>query len=222
MAGQRGVADAHVADAGKGGLEGGQQLGLELAVNLASLIAGLYIAADIGVEQQRVGDSVGILSEAANGDVDINARPLIHNAEGDRRGRAVLVADQFLGVKVVDPLVLGCLAAEGETLADGLEHLADAFAQIAGENAGFGRGVEGELARLGADLHHLALLYNEHTLAVCHRDDGAVGDNVVAALCVAGTTGGALLSLHRKNVRRDGLAVKILFPLVGQHAARCT
>lgn len=220
MAGQRRVADPHVADAGKGRLEGGQQLGFELAVDLAALITSLYIAADIGIEQQRVGDSVGILTKTANRDVDINARPLIHDAEGNRRGRAVLVADQFLGVEVVDPLILGGLAAKGETLADGLEHLADALAQVAGKNTGFRGHVVCILARLSAHVHHLALLHNEHTLAVRHRDDGTVGDDVIAAFCVAGTARGTFLSLYRQHIGGDCLTVEVFLPLVGQHAAR--
>ncbi len=220
MAGQGGAADAHFTDAGKGGLEGGQQLTFQLAVDLCSAVRLRHVAADVGIEQQRIDELVAVLAEAADGDVQVDARPLVHHPEGDRRGGAVLVADDLLGVEVVDPLVLGSLAAESEPLADLLEHLADALAQIAGKDAGFGGGVEGKLARLGADLHHLALLHDHHALAVGHGNDGAAGDDVVAALGIAGAARGALLPLHRQNVRRDGLAVKILLPLVGQYATR--
>ena len=41
--------------------------------------------------------------------------------------------------------------------------------------------------KLGADLHDLALLDDEHTLAVRHRDHRAVGDDVLIALVVART-----------------------------------
>ena len=43
-------------------------------------------------------------------------------------------------------------------------------AQLAGEDARLGGGIIEELARLGADLHDLALLDDEHTLTVRYGD----------------------------------------------------
>ena len=54
VAGQLGVTDAGLADLGEGGLEGRQQLGLELAVQPVAGIRLADVAADVGVEQQRV------------------------------------------------------------------------------------------------------------------------------------------------------------------------
>ena len=218
MAGQGGIADAHVRNLGKGRLEGGQKLRLHLPGNLVGFIVLADVAADIGVEQHRVCQPEAVLAEAPDPNIYIDTCPLIHHPEGNRAGGAVLVAGELLGVEIVDPLILGRLAAEGEALADVLEHALDGFAQIAGEKAGLGGHIVGVLARLGAHIHHLALLHDEHTLAVGHRNDGAVGDDVVIALGVAGAACGFFLSLDCQDVRRNGFAIEKFLPLVGQYA----
>ena len=106
------VANAHLRDLGKGGLQSGEQLGLKLAVDLIARVAIGHVAAHVGVEQQRVGDAVRILAVAANGDVDVQANVVIDHAEGHGRGGAVLVTDDLLGVDEVDTLVLACVAAK--------------------------------------------------------------------------------------------------------------
>ena len=130
VAGQRGVADAHFADLRERGLERGEQLGLELAVEVRAVIVLAHIAADVRVEQERVGDMIAVLAEAADAHVDVDRRALIHDAERDGGRRAVLIADELLGVEVVNALVLGRFAAEGETLADVLKDSADAVAEL--------------------------------------------------------------------------------------------
>ena len=77
----------------------------------------------------------------------------------------------------------------------------------------------GVLAGLGADVHHLTLLHDEHALSVRNGDQAAVGDNVVIALGVAGTARDLLFALDRQHIRGDRLAIKVFLPLVGQHAA---
>ena len=213
------VSNAHIADLCEGGLQRGQQLGFQLAVNGSAVKIRFHIAADIGIEQQRVCHPIGILPKTADGDINVDPRPLVHDTEGDGRGRAVLVADQFLGVEVVDALILGRFAAEGEPLADVLEHLPDTLPQVARKDAGFRGGVEGEFAGFSAYLHHLALLHDHHALAVGHGDHGAAGDNVVAAFGVAGAPGGPFPPLDRQHGSGDRLTVEILLPLIGHHAA---
>ena len=219
VAGQGGISDAHFADLCKRGLKRGQKLGFHLARNILGLIVLADVAADVGVEQQRVFQADAVLAEAANADVQIDARPLVHHPEGDGAGRAVFVARQLLGVEVVDALILGGLAAEGKALADVGEHVLDAIAQITGEDARLGGHVVSIFARLGAHIHHLALLHDEHALAVRHGDEGAVGDDVVVAVLVAGAACDLFPALHRQHVRGDGLAIKEFLPLVGQYAA---
>ena len=219
VAGERRVADAHFGDLGKRGLQRGQKLGLELAIEAVARVVLAHVAADVRVEQDRIADAIAVLAEAADGNVDVDARALVNNAERHRRRRAVLVADELLGVEVVDALILGRLAAEGEALADIFEGADDACAELTGENGGLRRAVVHELARHGAQLRDLALIDDDHALSVRHRDDGAVRDDVFASLCVAAASGNAPLALDRHHVFRDRFTVKILLPLVGQYAA---
>ena len=113
---------------------------------------------------------IAVLAEAADAHVGVDRRALVDHAERNGRRRAVLVADELLGVEVVDALVLRRFAAEGETLADVAENVADAVAELAREDARLGGGIVEKFARLGADLHDLALLDDEHALAVRHGD----------------------------------------------------
>ena len=99
MAGECGIADAHVGNLCKRGLKRGKQLGLELTVEAVSCVVLAHIAADVRVEQNRVADAIAVFAEAADGNVDVNACPLVNDAEGDRRRRAVFVADELLGIK---------------------------------------------------------------------------------------------------------------------------
>ena len=218
VAGQRGVTDAHVGDLGKGGLQSGEQLGLQLAVQLISGVGGGHIAANVGVEQQGVGDPIAVLAKAADGDVDIQADVGVHHTEGNGRRRAVLVAGQLLGVEVIHSLVLGDLSAEGKAFADLLEHGLDTVAQVAGEDGRLGGGVIDILAGDGADVHDLALLHDQHALAVGHGDHRAAGDDIVAAL-VGGAAGRLFLPLDRKDIVGKRFTVKIFLPLICQNTA---
>ena len=219
VARQCGIADAHIADLGKGGLQGGHQLGFQLPVDLIAGVAFLRIAADIGVEQNGVGDAVAVLAEAADGNVDVDAGALIHHAEGHRAGRAVFVAHQLLGVEVIDALIHRGLAAEGKALADVLEHCADGLGQIAAEQRRRAAGIVGVLTRLGAHIHDLALLHDHGTLAVGNGHDGAVGDNVVIAFGVGAASALAFPAAGSQQVSWHGFTIKVFLPLVGHNAA---
>ena len=162
---------------------------------------------------------VAVLAEAADADVDVDAGALIHHAKRHGARRTVLVAGQLLGVEVVDALILRGLAAEGEALADVAEHLTDALTEVPGEDRRLGRCVIRVLARLGADLHDLALFDDEHALPVGDGDARAGGDDVLVAVRVARAAGGFFLSLHGQHVCRQGLTEEKFLPLVGQNAA---
>ena len=219
MTGQCRIADAHVGDPRKRGLKGGQQLCFELTVQPLPRKFIRHVAADVRVEQDRVADAVAVLSEAADVDVDVNARALIDHAERNGAGRAVFVADQLLGVEVVDALILGGFAAEGKALADVFERVEDALPELTGEDGRFSRAVIDELARLGAQLRDLTLIDEDHALPVGNGDDRAVRDDIFIALVVAAPPRHAVQPLDRQHALRDRLAVKILLPLVSQHAA---
>ena len=222
MGGQSGGTDLLLGDLGKGGLKGGNELRLELAVDLLAGIFLGHVAADVGVEEQGVGDTVGIQTAAAHGHVDVKADVPVHNAEGNGGRRAELVIDDLLGVEVIHALVLAGVAAEGESLADELEGLLEAGAEAAGKEGGLRGVVPDKFAGFRAELYDLALLHDDHALAVGHGDHRAVGDDVVIAFGVAGASGDALLALDSQNILVNGVTVEKFLPLVRKYAADCT
>ena len=174
VAGEGGVADTHVGNFRERGLKGCQQFGFQLAVET---VAGEFlrdVAADVRVEENRVADAVAVFAEAAKGNVDVDARALVDDAEGNGRRRTVFVADELLGIEVVDALVLRGLTAEGEALTDILEGVDDARAELTGEDRGLGRGIIDEFTGLGAKLRNLALVDDDHALTVGNRHDRTV------------------------------------------------
>ena len=220
MSRKGGGTDLQLGDLSEGGLEGGNELRFQLAVDLLAGVFIADIAAYVGVEQQGVGDLVGVNAAAADGNVNIQTDVAVDHAEGDGRGRAELVVDQLFRVEVVDALVLAGVAAVGKALADGLEGLLDGGSQLAGEDAGLCGGVVGELAGFGADLDDLSLLHDDHALTVSDSNAGAVGDDVVVALGIGGTGGDLLLALDHQHIFRQGFTVEEFLPLVGQCAAQ--
>ena len=219
MSGQSAVTDAHLADLGEGGLEGGQQLALELGVDLAALVFGADVAAHVAVEGGGVHDLVAVFTEAADGDVDIQVGIAVHHAEGHGRRRAILVADDLLGVEIVDPLILRSVAAEGETLEHGAQNVLQALAQVAAEDAGLRGHIVDEFAGLGAEIDDLALLDDHHALTVGNGDHAAIGDDVIRPLGIAGTTGDPLRRFDSQGIGRNRFTIEVFFPLISQHTA---
>ena len=201
------------------GLKRAYELCLELGVNLIAGEAVGYVRADVGIEKKGIGDLVGINAGAAERNVQIEGELRVHNAEGDRIRRAELVVHNLLKVEVVNALILAGIAAEGPSLADGLEQIEDALTELAVEDAGLGGGVVNEFTGLRANLDYLALLDDKHTLTVRNGDYRAVGDDVVVALGVGRTTGNALLALDHKHAPVQSVAIEKLFPLIGKSAS---
>ena len=222
VAGQGRVADAHRADPGKRRLQGGHQLGLQLAVQCVAGVGVFHIAADVGVKQDGVGDPVAVLAKAPHADVNVDAGARIHDPEGNGAGRAVFAAHQLLGVDVIHPLVGGGLPAEGEPLADLGKHFVDVGGQpLAGKEGGLSAGAVGVRARFRAEIHHLALLDDEGALPLGNGDHRAVGDDVVPAMTVGRAARGALFTPDGEDLRRERVARKKFFPLIGHHAGCC-
>ena len=207
---------------GKGRLQGVHQLALQPGCDLRCVILGGDVAAHVGVEQQRVADAAGEAAVAPQVHRELVA-PLLadHHPEGNGGGGAVQDLAQFLGVDVVHPLVLARVAAVGKALGHGLECLRQTVAEVSGEDAGLGGRIESELARLRAHLHHAARLHDEHTLAVCHGDAAATGDDVVLAI-VGAAAGSALLALDHQHILIQSVAVEKFLPLVCKSSAQCT
>ena len=209
---------------GKGGqrrLQSVHQFALQAGSQLRGIVLVGDIAAHIGVEQQRVADAVGKAAVAADIHRELVA-PLLadHHPERDGGSSAVQDLAQLLGVDVVHTLILAGVAAIGKALGHGLEGSRQTVAKVAGKHAGLGGGIEGILARLGAHLHHLALLHDEHTLSVCHGDAAAVGDDVVLAV-VRAAAGGALLALNHQHILVQRIAVEKFLPLVCKRSTQC-
>ena len=215
------VADAHLADLAECRLKSGQKLRLQLGINSVSGIIGLHVAADLLIEQNRVHKTVRILTEAADRDIHVNACSLIHNAEGNRIGGAVLVADDLLRIEEVHSLILAGVAAHGETLLEGLKALLDAFAETTVEDTRLGGSVIHKFACLCADLCDGALVHDDHALTLVNRDDGTIRDDVVTALGVCTSRLLSLCALADKYILRKRRTIEILTPLIGKYAAEC-
>ena len=106
MVDNRAVADAHIGDLTERGLKSCQKLGAQLVLDAVSCIVAVDISADVLIEQDRIADSVSIFAEAADRDINIETDILVDYAERNRIGCSVLVADDVLGVKIVNPLIV--------------------------------------------------------------------------------------------------------------------
>ena len=211
--------ELEIGELAESGLKRADELGLELGVDLIAGEAVGHVRANVGIEKKGVGDLVGINAGAAKRNIQIERELAVHNAEGDRVRGAELILHDLLEVEVVNALILAGIAAEGPSLADGLEQVENALAELAVEDAGLCGGVINEFAGLRADLNNLALLHDHHALTVRNGDDRAVGDDVVVALGVGGTAGNALLTLYHKHVFVHSVTIEKLFPLIGKSAS---
>ena len=215
------IADAHGRHFPEGRLQRRHQLGFQHTVQTVPLELIGDIAAHILIEEDRIADPVGILAEAADGDLGTEADILIHDPERHRGSRAVFVAEELFGIDVIDTLVLARISAEGKAAAHSGKAVLHGLAQCAGENAGLCRSVINKFTGLGANLRDLALIHDQHALAIRHRNNGAGGNNIVAALGIGGTGGDPLLAPYRQHRLRKCVTIKILLPLVSQDTAGC-
>ena len=161
---------------------------------------------------------VGVHAVAANVDGLAETNALIDHLEKDGAGGAKLVALDFLGVEVVNSLILGRLAAEGNTLAKLLEALLQSLAQIAAENTGLGRSIIDILTGLRAEFHDRTLIGNDHSLAHANLDDGTGGDDIVSALGIEASGADRLLALNYQNILGNCITAEKLFHLIAQNA----
>ena len=170
MTGQLGIVDAQGRDPGESRLQSRQEFRLELAVETAPFVDILFIAGYVRVEQDRVDDAVTVFAEAAQAHEQCQAHRIIVGFERHLAGRAVLIADDFLEVDVIDALVLARVAAEGKAFLHLADEQAEGLAQVAGivaiENGRFRRRIICIFARFGADFDDFPRFDDEHTLAV--------------------------------------------------------
>ena len=193
----------------------------ELVVDLLAGKLALHIAAKPCVEQQRIGDHIGIHAVAAHLHSAADTDALVYHFKYDRAGRTEFVVQNFFGVEIIYPLILAGVAAVSETLADGLKRILDAFAQTACKDRRLGGSVVCKFTGFGADLHDLALFHDDHALTVRHGNSGTVGDDVIVPFCVGGTPANTLFPLAHQYIVGQCFAVKEFLPLIGQCAAQC-
>ena len=118
------------------GLKGADKLGFDLSVNLFPSVGISNIAANIGIEKQRICDSVGINAAAADGYINIKVDFAVNNSEGDGIGGAEFIIYKLFGVEIINSLVFAGIAAVSEPFAYNFEGFLDGILEIAGEYAG--------------------------------------------------------------------------------------
>ncbi|MPM56383.1 hypothetical protein SDC9_103185 [bioreactor metagenome] len=174
MTGQCAVANAHIADLGKSGLERGHKLALELGINFVTTINALDVAADVGKEQKRIDEFIGVFAKAANRNVDIQTDVAVYHAERDGIRRAVFVADYFLFVEEVNALILSRVAAKADTFGNQLQGGKKTFAEPAVKQGRLGGGIVEEFAGLVGEFNDFALLDDHHELPFVDGNDRTV------------------------------------------------
>ena len=201
----------------KSGLQRRQQLSAHLTDQLFYGIISGYISAHIGIEEQRICKPEAVLSETADRNVQIQADILVDYTKRYRRRCSVLVAGDFLGVEIIDSLILGGFSSEGKTLSDHLEDFGNTFPEIAGKHGRLRRGIVLVFTRFCTDIYDFTLLDYQHALTVGDRNDRSAGDDIVKTM-VSTAECGTFPSFRRQNGVRQRFAVKILLPLIRKNA----
>ena len=217
VTGQGAVTDSHFRNLCKGGLQRGHQLTFQHAVQVISGIGALHVAAHIRVKAERIHNAIGIFPMAPDRNIHIQTDVCIYHAERHRIGRAVFISHDFLRIKIIHPLIPGRFPAKGEADAEQFKGFPDIFSQVSIENGRLRRHIINILSRFGADLHHLPLIHDHHTLALIDRDDGAIGNDVFRSFPVGASSGRPFLPLHCQNLLRQAVAVKIFLPLISEY-----
>ena len=200
MTGKCAVADAHCGDLCECRLKRCHKLALEHAVDAVSCVFAVYIAADVGIEEHRVCDFIGIFAVAADRNIDIKADILIDDAERNRARCAVFVAEDFLCIEEINALITSGFTAHGETLADVFESFQETFAKTAIKHARFCGLIVDIFACFCTKINDLALIDDDHALPFVNGDDAAVADDVFCALGVGTASGCAFLAFNRQNI----------------------
>ena len=104
-----------------------QKFCFKLRVNFGAVISVFDVAANICIEKNRIDNFVAVGAETFNGNVYVKPDIIINDAEGNRSWRAVFIADNFFGVKVINALVASGIAAESKAFLHGEENILNTF-----------------------------------------------------------------------------------------------
>ena len=111
----------HIRHLSKRWLQSANKLCLQLVIQLALAIRLGYIATYVGVEQNRIGNAIRILTVTTNSSINIQTDVVIYYTERNRIGGSELVINDFLGIKIINALVLTGISAHCKTLCKCLE-----------------------------------------------------------------------------------------------------
>ena len=211
------ITDAHGSDFGESRLQSSEQFRFQLGIQLLPSVLVFHITTDIRIKQHRITNMVAVFSERTQTNIHINSRPLIQDTEGNRRCRTVFIADNLLGIEIIDPLVFRILSAEGKTLGETFKGSLHPLLEIAAEDRRLRRSVIGKGARFCTEFDNLSLIYNHHALPVSDRYNGSGRDDIVISFVGASPALHACASCHQHFIRQ-GVAGKIFFKLICKNA----
>ena len=218
------VVDTLGTELGEGRLQGVEQFRFQLAVDLAAFIPVGDVARYVGIEQDRVDDTITVFAKTAQADQENLTRIGVFHLERDFLRRAVLIADELFHVEVVDPLVLARIAAKGEAFLHLAPHIPEPLFEASRKDRRFCRHIVDIFARFVADVDDLARFDDHHALAVVDGNLRAVGNDIVfaARIGTAAARTRLLLPFHHEDVRGHTITIEKFLPLVSQDTAGCS
>ena len=214
--------DLHLGNLCKRRLKCTYKFCFQLRLNFFPVILLCKITADICIKQQRIYNFIRIYSIAAHRYINIQSDISVYHSERDGIGCSKLVSYQLFCIKIIYSLVFSRISSIGKTLFHCFKGLFDSFTEPACKNTGFCRGIISKFSRFCADFNNFALLHDDHALAICYRDSRTIGNDIITASFVRGTSPYPFLPLHGKNFIINCLTVKKFFPLIRQCAACCS
>ena len=202
--------------------QGGGKFRLQLTVQFIPLITARDVSADIRVEKNGVTDAVRIGTVDAQVHIAVKSDPTVDHPEFNRCCGSEFVVNQFLGVKIVNTLILAGISTVCKTSADFGKCFFDGLTEFAGKNTWLTGVVPGILSRLRTEFCNLPLVNNDHTLTVRNGNARTVGNDVIVSLFIGRTFGDLFLSTHDQNILIQCVTVKKFLPLVREDTARGT
>ena len=132
--------------------------------------------------------------------LNIQVDILIQNTERYRISCPVFITDDFLRIKVINPLIFCRVSSERKSLHEGLKAVYEIFSQTAVKNTGFRRTVKYKLTRFRTNLYNGALLHNNHTLTVIYRNKRSIGNDIIRSFCIGAFCPYSFFSLYNEGI----------------------
>ena len=149
----------------------------------------------MGIEKNGVCNMIGIFTVTADGNINIKTDVIIYYTERYRTCRTVFISHNFLGIKEIYPLILGCISGKGDTFSKGLKGIHNIISQLAIEDTGLCGSIISKFSCLRTDLNDLTLIHDDHTLSFIDSDHGTIGNDIFIPLVIGSTPLGSSVSL---------------------------